>query len=104
AQQPDTGEQDAREAAGRRADRKKAARRWTFVVGFCESVLLFVLLAAWWFGAQPGFSLATLFITVSALLFLILISVLRQKAPVGGNAVAKERENDRKGERNLTIF
>jgi hypothetical protein len=85
-------------------DEQSATRKWVYAVGVAELFVLSGLIAAWWFDVQPGFSSATLYITLSALFFLIVISLLRNKAPLGEEASSEVREEDRKFEQNVTIF
>ena len=79
-------------------------RKSMYVVGGVEFLVLLGLIAAWLFDVQPGFSSATLCVTLSALFFLILISLLRYKAPLGKGASSEARKKDAKFEQNLTIF
>jgi hypothetical protein len=85
-------------------EEQSGTRKLTYVVGGVELLVLSCLIAAWWFNLQPGFSSATFWVTFSALVFLIVISWLRNKAPLGKEASSEAREEDRKLEQNVTIF
>ena len=85
-------------------EEQSATRKWMYVVGSVELLVFSGLVAAWWFDVQPGFSSATVCLTLSALLFLIVISLLRNKAPLGKGASTKTREENRQFEQNVTIF
>lgn len=78
------------------------ARKLMYLIGAVECVLLGGLLFAV-LENESGLSLAALFITVSALFFLILISVLRKKRPLGGGASVEERARDQAHERQVTF-
>ena len=85
-------------------DERSATRKWVYAVGVAELFVLSGLVAAWLFDVQRGFSSATIWITLSALFFLFVISLLRKKPPLGQIAPPEVREEDRKFERNVTIF
>jgi hypothetical protein len=85
-------------------DEGSVARILTYVAGVAELFVLSVLIAAWWFEVQPGFSSATFYITLSALLFLIVISWLRNTAPLCKETPSEVREENRRFERTVTIF
>jgi len=85
-------------------DEQSATRKWVYAVGVAELFVLSGLVAAWLFEVQRGFSSATFCITISALFFLIVISWLRNKAPLGEIAPPAVGEEDRRFERNVTIF
>ena len=77
-------------------DEQSGTRKLMYVVGGVELLVLSGLIGAWLFDVQPGFSSATLCVTLSALLFLILISLLRYKAPLGKGASSEARKKDAK--------
>lgn len=85
-----------------RHDERRLAQKLMYGVAAIELLLLGGLLYAVVTGEQPGLSSAALWIAASALLFLILISVLRRKAPLGPNATPEVRKQDQQAERRLT--
>jgi hypothetical protein len=85
-------------------DEQLSARKWTYVTGVLEFLILSGLVVSSLRDNQPGLSSATVYIAASALVFLILISVLRNKVPLGKDAPSEARKQDEKFERNVTIF
>ncbi|MGY3615228.1 hypothetical protein [Bradyrhizobium sp. USDA 10063] len=85
-------------------DEQLSARKWTYVTGVLEFAILSGLVVSSLLDNQPGLSSATLYIAASALVFLIVISVLRNKVPLGKDAPSEARKQDETFERNVTIF
>ena len=83
---------------------RSLARKLMVGVGVIELLLLGVLISAVVNNEQPGLTLAALWITASALFFLIVISLLRRKAPLGKNATAAARKQDQDAERRFTVI
>jgi len=84
-------------------DERPLARKLMYGVGAVELLLLGGLLFAILGNEQAGLSLAALFIAGSALFFLVLVSRLRRKAPLGHNATADDRAEDQVRERRITV-
>jgi hypothetical protein len=85
--------------AGRRA------RISIYPIAAAEILLLVALVLAWRdSNVSPGFLLATLFITASAILYLGVISWLRSAAPLPANALSQQRDADRAAERWQTLL
>jgi hypothetical protein len=79
------------------------ARRWMYVVGSLELLLLLGLLFALRTGEVPsGFFWGTVFVAASAVIFLGLISWLRRKAPRGKAASYEDRKLEDRSEENVT--
>ncbi|HSY54864.1 MAG TPA: hypothetical protein VK834_00265 [Bradyrhizobium sp.] len=85
------------------AGERPSARKLMYGVGAVELLLLGGLLFAVSNKEQAGLSLAALCITGSALFFLVLISVLRRKAPLDSNASDEVRTQDQANEWRLTV-
>jgi hypothetical protein len=85
------------------ANQQRLARRWIYPVATVEFLLLGGLLAAWRFEkVPPGFFLATLLITFSAVFFLALISWLRSRRPLAEGTTDQQRDADHQYEQNVT--
>ena len=84
-------------------EESRQARKAMFGVAAVELLVLIYLVYESNSEKQPGLSLAALWITGSALFFLILISLLRRKAPLGPNATAGERLKDERDEQRQTV-
>ena len=84
-------------------EERPLARKLMYSLGAVEFLLLGGLLLAVAKEEQAGLSLAALWITGSALFFLVLISVLRRKAPLGHHVAPAERERDQAHERQITV-
>jgi hypothetical protein len=85
--------------------RQPVARNWMLAVAAIELILFAGLVVVWWLEVVPaGFFWATLFITVSAIIFLALISILRREQPLAPDASAEERENDKRREQRVTLW
>ena len=85
------------------AEERPLARQLMYGVGAVELLLLGGLLFAVASKQQAGLSLAALCITGSALFFLILISVLRRKAPLDAEIVGDPRAQNEKHEQQVTL-
>lgn len=83
----------------------RRARNAIYPIALAEILLLVALIVACWYGSvSPGFLLATLFITASAILYLGVISWLRSGAPLPADASSEQREADRAAERWQTLL
>jgi hypothetical protein len=87
-----------------RQEEQLLARRLMYVVGFIGLLLVGGLFYAVLSREQPGLSLAALWVTGSALFYLILISFLRRKAPLDRNATTATRMQDQHDERQQTLL
>jgi succinate dehydrogenase hydrophobic anchor subunit len=86
-------------------NRRPAARKWMLLVAGVELILFVGLVYAWLYNeVPPGFFLATLSISVSAIIFLGLISILRRDAPVGPDALSEDRERTNQFEQMFTTY
>jgi hypothetical protein len=84
-------------------EQKRLGRMRTRFVGAVELLVFAALIYAWWTVKVPsGFFWGTLSIVASAISFLVAISLMRKKAPLGKGADLKSRQDNNQVEEKTT--